>query len=432
MCGICGGMSYPLNMTEMNHIRSLMVLSTMRGFEGSGAITVRQPKGKVLVSTVKTELSCAELAVDPDFDAITVNPKIVVAHARAPTRGGNFEEFIHPHRVGHITGVHNGTMFEVMGKKIDNEESDSLEIFKALAEHSIEDFIKGSRGAYSLVWVDTKNGTLNFLRNDQRPMIWARVGGDHSSCMYWASEKSMLDYALVARGNYLSSAIKFISPKPWEHVSFSLDVKNGIFPKEVKQYENPTSTPAYTKFHGGKWMTQSDWDKELKRLADKADRTETRTSGESVIPLLPPPRTSAPYVHRNSTTTYPTSSTRPRVGTGTDTRDYGPRDPRRLPRAEEILGKRGGQDTSSFQIAGGKMAETLVQRGCCVICDEKPRVFSEIKDAAEVITMFPKIHPIRYGNSGFMQYICEDCVASKNPIALSVLGAAVHPSATQH
>lgn len=425
MCGICGAISYPLNNVEINHVQSLMVLSTLRGFEGSGAITVASNRGKLNVNTVKTELSCAELAVDPDFDAILKSPKIIIAHARAPTKGGNEKEFIHPHRVKHITGVHNGTMFEVMGEKIGNDESDSLKVFQALADHSIEDFIKGSRGAYSLVWIDTKNGTLNFLRNDQRPMIWARVGGDHASCMFWASERSMLEYTLITRGNYLASAIKYIMPKPWEHVSFALDVKTGIFPKEVKQYENPTSIPAYTKFHGGKWYSKSEWEKHLERQANAADKTETK--GESAIPLLSPPRNSPPYQH--STTTSRTSSTRMRVGTGTDTRN-GPYDPRTLPKVEDILG--GGKRDVMFQIAGGKMAETLVSRGACVICDEKPRILSCIEDGEEKLAAFPKIHPIRFGNTGFMQYICEDCIETKNPIALSVLGAAAHTSSTKH
>lgn len=424
MCGICGGMSYPLNMNELNHIRTLMVMSSLRGFEGSGAITVKSVKSKIIVNTVKTVLSSAELAVDPDFDAITNNPKIVIAHARAPTKGGNEEEFIHPHSSGHITGVHNGTMFEIMGEKVSDNESDSKKIFEALNAHSIEDFIKESRGAYSLVWVDTKNGTLNFLRNDQRPIIWARVGGDDASCMFFASEKSMLDYALVTRGSYMQANIKYVMPKPWEHVSFSLDVKHGIFPKEVKQYENPTKVPSYSKFRGGKWYTDSDWEKELARQANTADRNETK--GESAIPLLSPPS----HHHRPSTTNYQTSSaTR---GTGMVTRNFPSVDPRTLPRAEEILGTGGRCKNVPFQIAGGKMAETLVARGLCVICDEKPRIFSEIKDAQEQLTVFPKIHPIRYGNSGFFQYICEDCVESKNPIALSVLGAALPFSETQH
>lgn len=438
MCGICGGMSYPLNMAELGHVKTLMVLSSLRGYEGSGAISVREQKRKLYVPTVKSELSSAELAVDPDFEEIIHGSKIVIAHSRAPTRGGNEPDFVHPHRSGHITGVHNGTMFEIGGQRIDDKVSDSKKIFEFLSEHTVEDFIKSSRGAYSLVWVDTKLGTLNFLRNDQRPMIWARIcgGTDHASTMFWASEKSMLDYALVTRGQYVSASIKYIIPAPWEHISFPLDVKDGIFPKEVKKYENPTNTPAYVKFHGGKWLTKSEWEKELEKISNRQDKIERQ--GESEIPLLPPPR---PPFHAPSamhSTTYGPREFRRGGHTGTNDWD---RDARFLPKVDDILARRTGTGGDSNSVlpfpvreVGPKLAEQLVRRGGCVICEEKPRIFSEIKGGeTEEVTLTPKIHPIKFAkNAGFLQYICDDCVQSKNPLAITLLGAAALAGPTKH
>jgi len=51
---------------------------------------------------------------------------------------------------------------------------------------------KSLDGAFSLVWHDTRNNTLNFARNDERPLCLAYAHG----IVYWASEELMLRWLL--------------------------------------------------------------------------------------------------------------------------------------------------------------------------------------------------------------------------------------------
>jgi hypothetical protein len=411
MCGISGGMSTTLSNWEIDHIRNLMLMSSFRGMDGSGAFIVRPNNKKLRIDIVKSELCAAELAYDPDFEDSLKSPKIVVAHARAPTRGSNDLAFVHPHRVKHITGVHNGTMYEVMDQKIDDKTSDSLAIFEAIADHGVEAFIKGSRGAYSLVWTDLLDGTLNFLRNDQRPMVFARIGSsDHASTMYFASERGMLEYVLSKRGNISDSSIKYVSPKPWEHVKFELGCKSGLFPKSLKQYDDPhktTYTSAYSHWGAKEWEEY---------LEDATGKTETKTEkGTSVIPL-PGPQTST----TTSTTYLPPRGTGERFIDRFRERQAQNNDPRTLPKVEQLLARR---NAPSAHFRDDNLNLRLIQSGSCVICDTRPAVQG---------VKIPKVYPIKFGDLGSAQYICDACVQAKNPLALSVLGASFQRSRELH
>jgi hypothetical protein len=431
MCGIAGAMSTNLGMSDLGYVRQLMVLSVLRGWDGSGAFAVYPHHKKLRIEMHKSELCAAELACSPKFGKMVDanNAKIVCSHSRAPTRGGTDLEAIHPHRVGSLTGVHNGTMFTVMNKTIPDKDSDSLAVFQAIFEHGVEEFIKNSRGAYSLVWTNAAEGTLNFLRNDQRPMVFARIGnGDFAHTMYWSSERSMLEYVLNERGSISKNVTNYMGPKPWQHVVFPLHVKNGLKPLEVKQYEDPFKT-TYSRganFDAEYAQAWADFDKNK-----AASEVNDNTSGD-VIPL--PDRSrhflNADQAIQQEQETGSTSNTAYR---GTNAHRQMARDvlsgmvganradPRSLPKVEEMLGRRNlpakGDHFPVSDDPRGINYKELVNRFGCAVCDERPKV------EGLAYGENPKLHLIKFGKSGLVQYICDECVQAKNPMALTVLGS---------
>lgn len=395
MCGIVGGMSSTLSLGELSKIKGLMIMSCFRGMFGSGSMVVVPNKKHLQILTHKTELCAAELMCDEDFlGAISKSPKIVVTHARAPTKGSNDLEFVHPHRTKHITGVHNGTMHRVMDKTVGADESDSGAIFAAIAEHGVEQFIKESRGAYSLVWLDAKDGTLNFLRNDQRPMVMASIGwgaGTSVSTMYFASELSQLHYVLARDGVKLDT-VKFESPKPWQHVRFPMDVKHQIVPIDMKQYEDPCAVTAYVGWSAGDYAEYMD----SENVTPLQKRIEERREPRRNLPAIIDARRNS---NGNSTPTHSAF----------------------IPRVEEILARRNAP-SAHFRPSDDIKHKNLLRSGPCCVCDNTPSVITR-----GGTTIYPFVHEIKFG-VGYPQYICDDCVQSGNPIALSVLDipATVH------
>jgi hypothetical protein len=104
----------------------------------------------------------------------------------------------HPFTVGDIIGVHNGTIKDLVPTNLSESAkatrlgSDSYNAFVYLSTHTVEETYEylNSKGAFALVWYNTKDKTVNFLRNFQRPLHYI----DSGSTMYWSSTKEDLAY----------------------------------------------------------------------------------------------------------------------------------------------------------------------------------------------------------------------------------------------
>lgn len=192
MCGICGTVSRVLTQGEIKAFETLMTLSTLRGVNGAGVIG-REPSLKAKPFAFKTVHSWPQLIQSDQYTRIKTPPAFLIGHCRWPTVGGYEIQDVHPHRSGHILGVHNGTMDIVDGKKVAGE-SDSLLLISSIATKGIKETIKNSKGAYVIVWYDTQEKTINFIRNKERPLSFCYT--DNGSTLFWASEQDMLTFAL--------------------------------------------------------------------------------------------------------------------------------------------------------------------------------------------------------------------------------------------
>lgn len=203
MCGIVG-IAGDLFYKEEVTMQSLLLLDYFRGISATGLAAVRT-NGAVHIAKLATDpITLFQMARFKE--ALNGNTsKLFLGHNRAPTSGINSNYNAHPYQFGHITGVQNGTL-ETRDKKALEElvgeefEVDSQALFAAIAKVGIKEAIgvlnegiDSHKGAWALVWHDQKEDTINFLRNQHRPM-W--LGWEEGyKRLFFASEWKTLEYA---------------------------------------------------------------------------------------------------------------------------------------------------------------------------------------------------------------------------------------------
>lgn len=264
MCGIAGAMSTYLSGAEIDAFKTLMKLSVVRGEDGAGVLAVSM-KGKTNI--LKTLWSSYDIVGSEEFRKMHQNQKgIMLGHARWPTRGKVDDlAMVHPHRCGHIVGVHNGTLDKLNGEAIPAGQSDSRMLFESFEKIGVVETIKKTEGAYALVWADEKEGTINFLRNEHRPLFFgyhSYLNDDKPSTLYWASDDRFLDIAL-RRGDDKSLRIKPLPTNQW--LRYPLKTVMPVVPiqtEEVKPDPKPVQTYDYSEWEYSRrsWRNDSFWD----------------------------------------------------------------------------------------------------------------------------------------------------------------------------
>jgi predicted glutamine amidotransferase len=131
-----------------------------------------------------------------DYDNVFNN--YYIGHTRAATVGDRSHRGAHPYQYGNLIGAHNGTISSY--HKLDGFPTDSAKLYSSINEIGLQATLDtlDDRDALALVWYDTKRKTINFFRNDLRPLAFAI---DHKSrVMYWMSESGLLREMLKRRG----------------------------------------------------------------------------------------------------------------------------------------------------------------------------------------------------------------------------------------
>lgn len=269
MCGHVG-IAGDLKFKDEALIKRLLLFDFLRGEDGTGLAAVRSNGQDVKMSKIGSHP--LELFDKVSFKEVCngYQSTVFIGHNRAATRGIKNSANAHPYQYGRITGAHNGTLEtactkeleELLGEKFD---VDSMAIFAAIEKLGIEDTIPLLQGAWSLVWHDAEEKTLNFIRNDKRPM-WIGWSKDCKS-MFWASEWKMIDCAVSVVGHNTNQ-----SPvtELWRHpekgyrftqthedvlYSFKIDeiknAKDAPIDGKVKELKGKEPAPAVNTYHGG-------------------------------------------------------------------------------------------------------------------------------------------------------------------------------------
>jgi hypothetical protein len=217
MCGITGIYSQNIGMTERELFQSLLMLNVYRGKDSTGVVRINEP-GKGSSAAIKRVVAPSPAFVtakygndmiwDHDKKETKDHTKTIgyIGHCRAATKGEVKVQNAHPFRFNHTIGVHNGTIRWAF-KGSSEYETDSEALYALVNEVGIEEAlneIRNASPAYALSWIDTQEGTLNFVRNLERPLWFTFLYA--KGTLMWSSEWEMMDFALDRRSTRLSTS----------------------------------------------------------------------------------------------------------------------------------------------------------------------------------------------------------------------------------
>lgn len=270
MCGLVGVYSRNFGAPEFSIFEKLLYVIVFRGEDSTGVIRL---DNKGVPRVRRTVLSSPEFLTHQASDFIRdikgeAKPIGLIGHTRAATKGEVKLANAHPFSFENVVGAHNGTIHKKF-KGRENYETDSEALYKLINDEGIEaalNEVQAYDTAYALQWIDKKAKTLNFVRNDRRPLSFTYIYGQ--TTLLWASEKKYLDFVLSIekqtagvngwRGN---RDAPYFTLEPNEMMSIPLNAS----PAEatIKKLEVKEST--YRPFHpangmggaatGGGWVT---------------------------------------------------------------------------------------------------------------------------------------------------------------------------------
>lgn len=267
MCGLVG-IAGNLGYKDEATMKRLLVLDYFRGVDSTGFASIRED-GSVKIA--KGTVNPIDLFDMGKFkDALAGYPsKVFMGHNRAATKGAVNNVNAHPFQFGDIVGAHNGTLDTSAHQCLENlmHEKDSLDsrlLIKSIDVYGIKEVIPKISGAWSLVWYDKSDDSINFLRNNERPMWYAFL--DDFERLIWASEFPMIRAAIelaAEKDRYTLYSEKqgdrevgYFMTEPDVHYKWKLtDLKKGEGgtkpPKPlVKKIEGKAKTPVISHMGG--------------------------------------------------------------------------------------------------------------------------------------------------------------------------------------
>lgn len=202
MCGLVTVVSKQKNgmfHSDMKVFTEMLFADQLRGSDGTGIIYNKNKEIKTLKAAVASSDFVNHNMYDKAVKDIVHSGNFVVGHNRAATKGKLVHENTHPFREKHITLVHNGTLS--WHKELADVEVDSHAICISMAERGLKETLKKIYGAYALIWVDNKKKTLNFIRNNQRPLYVIET----KDLFIFVSEPKMAEWILDRNNQKIKS-----------------------------------------------------------------------------------------------------------------------------------------------------------------------------------------------------------------------------------
>lgn len=268
MCGIVG-IAGKIEYADEDTMKRLLLLDYFRGKDSTGFASISNTNVPAIAKLASGPI---DLFGMKKFDTALngVSSKVFMGHNRHATRGAVNNVNAHPYEFGHIVGCHNGTLetldkFELedmLGEKYD---TDSMALFAAIEKFGVETVIPmltdgrdTHSGAWSLVWWNGEDKTLNFIRNKHRPM-WFGYNKDFKK-LFYASEWEFISSAAALGGFEMEAPFsddkntyKYWPTDVDTHYKFNVDelMLGGKMPKpiaKVLKAKEPAPVPVQGNF----------------------------------------------------------------------------------------------------------------------------------------------------------------------------------------
>ena len=253
MCGIVGiiknrAIDWAEESALKKAFRDLLFVDQLRGEDSTGVYVVRNkpfhtetkapPRAQILKMAVNANEFLRTKAYKEDVEDKWMQFKYIVGHNRFATSNKNeiTADAAHPYRHKDIILCHNGTLYnkKVIEDLLENKEgflTDSEALTHLVAEIGIEEALNTADGSWSLVYTNLEQGTLNFVRNKDRPMYIATLKNQKG--MMFASEKNFIWWAAARHGVELKT---IYTPNPHQHISINIEkYEYDIKPLTIKE-----------------------------------------------------------------------------------------------------------------------------------------------------------------------------------------------------
>lgn len=191
MCGIVGMFGLVTPAME-KAFGDMLWVDALRGFHSTGVVSVHRNESEANV--LKCVGTPDGILDNKNYSANIVNKmqKMLLGHNRWATKGAVNKANAHPFSYHGITGVHNGSLQQYGqledGYKFD---VDSQALIHHIGKHGIHDAWDKFTGAAALVWWDENDESINFAKNNERPLFMAHT----ASAYIFASEEWMIEMA---------------------------------------------------------------------------------------------------------------------------------------------------------------------------------------------------------------------------------------------
>lgn len=199
MCGIVGIAGKITHQAKNVVFKDFLDVCQVRGRDSTGVIKVRDDKDQsyTWVKSVGTPSSLFDFR-KYETEIERGDAVALVGHCRHKTSGEVSVKNAHPFDFPDegIIGVHNGTLRNQ--HTLDGyhySKVDSEVMYEHMSKNGVKDTFEKVKGAYACVWWNSNDSTLNFFRNEERP-LWFTWSKD-MDMMFWASEIWM--FAVVER-----------------------------------------------------------------------------------------------------------------------------------------------------------------------------------------------------------------------------------------
>ena len=202
-----------------------LFVDTVRGMDSTGIAAVPhnlKDDVKVIKETLPGHMFIQLGSVQKLIDN-TEKYKYLIGHNRAATKGkASDPDNAHPFDVGDYVGVHNGTLtqYHNLCKKVTGTDSEA--IYHSFVDRGVHKTLEQLTGAFALVWYDAINESYNFIRNSERPLVYATLKS-HKGLLV-ASESGMLTWLASRNGVSINNVV--LAKEGVLHTIYGTDVDN--------------------------------------------------------------------------------------------------------------------------------------------------------------------------------------------------------------